>query len=231
MITVIIPSYNQAGELPKTLENILAQSYCDIEVIVVDDGSTDTTAERIEPFRDRITYIKLEQNRGRQIARNIGLSHARGAYVIVCDADIVMAHNMLEKMAAVLDKNPDIAFVYSGFRWGWKAFPSFPFDPSRLRKMNYINMATLVRRELYPPFDESLKKFQDWDIWLTLTEQGHRGYHIPEILFSLGQRKGGLSSWLPRIAYKIPWQRFGMRVEAIEKYETGLSAIRQKHHL
>jgi hypothetical protein len=121
--------------------------------------------------------------------------------------------------------------VYSSFYWGWKLFKSFPFDFERLKKMNYINTASLVRKEAYPLFDVSLKKFQDWDIWLTLAKRGQKGYFIPEALFSLDQQKKGISAWLPRIAYSIPLSKIGIRLKAIEEYEKGRMAIIKKHGL
>ena len=185
MISIIIPSYNQAHSLPKTLESIFAQTVEDIEIIVVNDGSADDTERVLAPYKNRIVY-SVQENKGCQVARNVGLSMAQGDYCMVCDADIIMKPDMLKKMSAILDAHLEVAFVYSSFFWGWKLFPSFPFDPERLKKMNYINTASLVRREVYPLFDVSLKKFQDWDIWLTLAERGYRGYCIPEALFSLG---------------------------------------------
>ncbi|MBI2645333.1 glycosyltransferase family 2 protein [Candidatus Uhrbacteria bacterium] len=230
MISIIIPSYNQARSLPKTLESILTQTMKDIEIILVNDGSTDDTEKVLMPYRDRITYI-AQENKGCQVARNVGLGVAKGEYIIVCDADIIMKPDMLEKMSVVLNSHPDIAFVYSSFYWGWKLFLGFPFDVERLKEMNYINTASLVRRELYPLFDVSLKKFQDWDIWLTLVGRGQKGQYIPEVLFSLGERKKGISTWLPRIMYRIPWKRMGIHIKTLDEYEQAKKIIIKKHNL
>lgn len=236
MISIIIPALNEGKVLPRTLESIFAQTYKDIEVIYINDASTDDTDEAVKPYLDKITYIKHEHNVDKQISRNEGIAVAHGNYIMICDADIVMRHDCLKKMHHALEANPDYSFAYSGFKWGWKTFKSFPFDLERLKKMNYINFASLVRREHHPGLDVSINKFQDWDVWLTMALRGQKGWYIPEILFSLGENlnrpvRAGLSKWLPRISYCIPWKKLGIRINAIEKYERGLQAIKNKYHL
>ncbi len=230
MISIIIPSYNSAKSLPRTLESIFSQSVKDIEIIVVDDGSTDATASVLEPYLERVTYIKQE-NRGAPAARNRGFRESHGEFVLFCDADMILDSRMLEKFLDVLEKHPETSFVYSAFRWGWKIFSSFPFDSEKLKKMNYIHTSALIRREHFCGFDESLKKFQDWDLWLTMSEKGYVGVYTPEVLYTIIQTKGTMSSWLPSFMYRIPWKKFGIRITAVEKYETFKKIIFQKHTL
>ena len=78
-ISVIIPSYNSAHFLPETLESVFAQTYKNLEIIVIDDGSTDNTEEAIKPYLNRVTYIK-KQNAGPASARNLGLQKATGEF-------------------------------------------------------------------------------------------------------------------------------------------------------
>lgn len=228
MISIIIPTYQEGGVLPRTIKSILAQTFHDIEIIIVDDGSTDGTEAFVAPFYSVIRYFK-EPHRDRQATRNTGLAYARGEYVLVCDADIVMRPDMLEKMHRALQEHPEASFVYSAFHLGWKKFPSIPFDPALLRQMNYINMATLVRREHFPRFDEEIGRFQDWDMWLTMVGDGRTGIAISEVLFSIGHNKYGLSSWLPRFAYRIPWNILGVRSKNIELYEEWKKKVQKKH--
>lgn len=236
MISIIIPALNEGKALPRTLDSIFAQTYKNVEVIYINDASTDDTDEVIKPYLDKITYIKHKNNVDRQISRNEGIAAAHGKYIIICDADIVMRPDCLEKMHCALENNPNYSFAYSGFKWGWKTFKSFPFNLERLKKMNYINFASLVRREHHPGLDVSINKFQDWDVWLAMALRGQKGWYIPEILFSLGENlnrpiRAGLSRWLPSMMYKIPWSKFGLNIKAIEKYEHGLQAIKKKYHL
>ncbi len=97
--------------------------------------------------------------------------------------------------------------------------------------MPYIHTTALIRREHFPGFDEKIKKFQDWDLWLTMLEQGHEGIWLPEVLFKVYTQKDGLSSWLPKFFYRIPWKKLGIRIKAIEKYEKAREIIKKKHQL
>lgn len=229
MVSVIIPSLNQGDVLPETVNLILGQSYSDLEIIIVDDGSDDETEANMKSFLNKVLYFK-RAHEGRQQARNFGLSQARGNFLLVCDADIKMRKDMIEKMVQAMEEHPDISFVYSGFKWGWKTFQSFPFDNQRLREMNYINMASLVRKESHPGFDEKIGRLQDWDVWLTIAEKGGSGLHLPEILFSVHSHKGGLSTWLPSFLYTTSIvRRLGLKIETLESYEHWKRIVQEKH--
>ena len=154
-------------------------------MIVVDDGSTDNLDDALKVWRDRITLIRFDQNKGRQVARNAGIAAARGRYLFVCDADIVLESDCFKKMLAALSERPECSYAYSGYRFGSKVYTSFPFDQKTLRNANYINTASLVKRSDHPGFDESIEKFQDWDVWLTMLENGCTSARIFQRYFFL----------------------------------------------
>lgn len=236
MISVIIPALNEGKVLPRTLDSIFAQTYKDVEVIYINDASTDNTDDAIRPYLDKVIYIKHEKNLDRQITRNEGIAESHGEYIIVCDADIIMRPDCLKKMLHALAAHPEASFAYSSFKWEWKLFKSYTFDANLLRKTNYINTASLVRREHHPGFDIAIKKLQDWDVWLTMLSKGRAGIYIPEVLFSLGENlarpmRVGISRWLPSFMYKIPWKKFGIRISQIEQYEYWKEYIQKKHHI
>lgn len=231
-ISVVIPTYQHAGTIAACLDSVLRQTYQNLEIIVVDDGSTDSTQEVLTQYRDRICII-TQGNRGANPARNRGLAEAIGEFVIFCDADVIMDPDMLEKMARALTAHPEASIAYSGFRFGWKAFRGVPWNPERLRKMNYIHTTSLVRRANFPGFDETIKRFQDWDVWLTMLEQGKRGVLVPGVLFRClieGKSRIG-SSWLPSFVYHLPWQYLPFKPERVSKYEAAHKIIAEKHSL
>src|SRR5207302_5302976 len=118
-VSVIVPSYNYAHFLPQTLRNVQSQSCADWECIVVDDGSTDNTAECVQNFAKtdaRIRYVR-QPNRGLSAARNTGLRHCRGDYVQFLDADDWIESHKLEKQADYLDRNPRVDLVYGSMRY------------------------------------------------------------------------------------------------------------------
>ncbi|MBI2483608.1 glycosyltransferase family 2 protein [Candidatus Uhrbacteria bacterium] len=228
MISVIIPAYNSAKQLPETLDAVYAQTIKDIEVIVVDDGSIDDTIPALECYRDRIKLI-TQGHAGRCAARNRGFAESKGDYVIFIDAAAVMKPRMLETLYEALQKTAEPSFAYSAFKWRWKTFSSFPYDAELLKNMNYIHTSALIRRESFAGFDEKIEKFNDWDLWLTMMENGHYGIYVPEVLFVVRPHRATASAWVPSFFYKIPWHKLGIRVPAIEKYEKWKRVIQQKH--
>ncbi|MFH1046739.1 MAG: glycosyltransferase family A protein [Patescibacteria group bacterium] len=230
LVSIIIPAYQHARELPACLMSVFAQIMVDFEVIVINDGSTDDTDQAIEPFLSRLTYIKQE-NRGGNAARNRGFHEARGRFLLFCDADLILRPDCLHKMLVTLEQHPAESYAYCSFRYGWKKFTFWPFDDERLRQMNFIHTSSLIRSEHFPGFDETIRKLQDWDLWLTMLEAGHRGVWIPEVLFRAIPHRGGISTWMPGIFYRIPWSRFGIRLPAIEKFHEAERIIKKKHGL
>ncbi len=231
MVSVIIPVYNQAHKLKGCLKSLLEQTFFRYEVIIVDDGSRDNLKETIEVFKKKFQEKKInfqvihQENRGASAARNRGFLACRGQYLLFLDADIVMKPEMLEKMVSVLEDNPQKAYVYSSFYFGRKLFRLGPFSKSRLREMPYIHTSSLLRREFFPGFDESLKRFQDWDLWLAVLEKGGEGVWIKEPLFKINPG-GTMSSWLPKIFYKIfPF------LPAVKAYKEAERRIKEKHSL
>lgn len=224
-ISIIIPCYNSAKSITRCLDGVFSQTYKNIEVIVVDDGSTDDLLVALTNCHKRLTILHQE-NKGAPSARNYGFKMSTGELLLFLDADIVMRPDMLEKMYLALKTDLTASFAYSSFRWGWKKFKLWPFDYEKLKQMPYIPTSSLIRRESFPGFDESLKKFQDWDLFLTIAEHGGGGVFIAQTLFKV-VAKGGMSSWLPSFVYNLPWLRLATK----NIYEQGKEIIKKKHNL
>jgi len=231
-ISVIVPTYQHASTLAQCLDSVFAQQRPADEVIVVDDGSTDNTKKILEAFQDRIQVIS-QSNQGAPVARNNGFRQSKGTLVIFCDADVNMQQNMLSELEQALEEHPEAAFAYSGFKWGWKSFSSFPFDCNRLKRMNYIHTSALIRREAFPNFDESLKRFQDWDLWLTILDHGGKGIFVQKELFCVVEedRPERMSTWLPSLMIQFPWKIIGWMPKRVRKYHEAKQIILKKHHL
>lgn len=224
MIDVIIPIYNQAKLLGRCLASIQAQTLAPSRIIVVDDGSTDDVAGAIEPFTHLPITLRRQGNRGAAAARNAGAGESTAILMVFCDADVVLHPECLAKLSAALEHST-ASFAYSSFRFGPKTFSSYPFDLQRLRRMPYIHTTALIRREHFPSFDESLRRLQDWDLWLTMTEQGRTGVWVPEVLFTV-HAGGTMSRWFPKVFYRLlPW------LPMVRKYTAAVAVIKRKHHL
>jgi glycosyltransferase involved in cell wall biosynthesis len=226
MISLVIPTYNNQKTIGKCLESILKQTYQDFEIIVINDGSTDKTLDVLNKYRDRIKLFS-QVNQGSPVARNFGFEKSCGEYIFFCDADIIFKAKALEKMVNLLNTRPEISYVYSAFRFGWKIFRLNAFDPEKLKKINYISTNSLIRKRDFPGWDEALKKFQDWDLWLTMLENDHIGAWIPEVLFRVQTKNGGISSWLPSFMYKLRW----FKNNKVRQYEEAREVILKKHKL
>lgn len=233
LISIIVPVYNHREALADALVSIHKQTYPELELIIVDDGSDIPLTEKEITIEggDVPTILIRQENLGAPAARNRGFQEAKGDFVIFWDADVIAEPEMLEKMHHVLLIHPEASYVYSGFRFGKKSMFGMKFDPEKLKEMNYIMSTSLIRRNDVIRWDESLKRFQDWDMWLTMLEQGKQGIWIPEFLFRVHPHEGGMSTWLPSLTYQKPWKFLPGIHEKVEKYEKAKEIILKKHNL
>ena len=185
-VSIIIPAYNQSQYLAAAIKSALAQTYRAIEVLVVDDGSTDDTRQVAASFTDpRVRYI-YQDNRGLAAARNTGLRHATGGFVSFLDSDDLFLPEKLALLVAALDEQPALGLVAGeavlidehGEPLGEVFERPIPAEPSDLLLGNPLHVgAVVVRREWQERagfFDESLRSYEDWDMWLRLARAGCR---------------------------------------------------------
>jgi len=237
LISIIIPVYNHALIIRKSLATIFDQTYRPLEIIIVNDGSTDSfkackdkilaSCEAQDCDDELSLKIINQENKGAASARNIGFKESKGDFVIFWDADTMGNSLMIEKMFQTLQKHKEVSYVYSKYKFGFKTMKSQVFNSDDLKKYNYIDTTSLIRREDFVGFDETLKRFQDWDVWLTLLEKNKKGIFIPEILFKkiIAKRKG-ISSWIPHFMYKLPWKS-----KKVQKYFESQAIVLKKHEL
>jgi glycosyltransferase involved in cell wall biosynthesis len=230
-ISVIIPTYQHGKTIAACLDSVFRQTFKDMEIIVVNDGSTDDTEAALKPYLNRVIYKKTT-NSGSQKARNLGFSLSSGNFVIFLDADIFMKPTMLKELRDILNAHPEASYAYCGFRFGIARFRGEPFDSERLRRINFIHTSALIRRSDFPGFDESIRRFQDWDLWLTMLERGKTGVGVNKILFFAKPReKFGMSQWRPKIFFSELFEALGIRPQSVLKYREAASVIARKHDL
>jgi len=191
LISVIIPCYNHGHYLPEAVESILAQTFQNIEIIVVNDGSTDqNTISVLKNFsRPKTRVVNHEKNLGLPAARNTGIRLARGKYICCLDADDKLHPTYLEKALLLMESNTAINFVYSWtqvFGSEKRVWYTPQFDPAELIYHNQLNSPAVFRRldwEKVGGFREEMRLgYEDWEFWIRLARQGYRGYRIPEKL-------------------------------------------------
>lgn len=231
MISVIIPTYNHRRTLLQTIDSVLAQTDVVVEIIVVDDGSTDQTQAVLEPYRAQknITIIHQE-NAGRNAARNRGYAASTGEFLLFLDADAQLKPQALHALQQAL-RTTDAAFAYADFRYGVARFRTGPFSVDRLRVSNYIHTSALVRRTQFPGFDPAIARFQDWDLWLTICAQGGYGIHVPGELMRFSTAVKGVSTWMPKSWYHAPWKWLPWIAPRVRAYQAARAIIQKKHDL
>lgn len=195
-VSIIIPCYNQGSYLAQAIRSVLAQTYKNWELIVVDDGSTDDTARLSKGFDDpRILYFHQE-NRGLSASRNVGIRSTSAPVIALLDSDDLWEPPYLERMLQCLNRNPDAAAAYSGYAYIDAAGNRIGapcrkvVDPGQFRRKllfegNWlVPSAVVLRRQQAEEeglFDESLKAVEDLDLWRRLSER-HAFIGIGDVL-------------------------------------------------
>ncbi|MBI3769877.1 MAG: glycosyltransferase [Deltaproteobacteria bacterium] len=190
-VSVVLPVYNHRRFLPPAIGSLLAQTYTDFELIVVDDGSTDGTREYLDALADPRVVVIHQDNQRLPAALNAGFARARGELLTWVSADNSCAPMFLEALVAALDHHRDAGFAYSAFAWIDDADRITGIHRDQdvslrsLLKQNPGIAAFMYRRscqEAVGPYDSSLEGAEDWDMWLRLVER-HPAVYVPEILY------------------------------------------------
>jgi glycosyltransferase involved in cell wall biosynthesis len=189
-VSVVIPVYNEAANISTALHSVLAQTFSDFEVILVDDGSTDTEAldRALQPYLSRIRCFR-QQNRGPSSARNAGIREARGKYVAFLDSDDFWLPHHLARQMELLLMNPAVSLVYAnavhlkhntpvGLAFDTAPQSGEPTLDALLAERCTVNTSSVVvlRTALLQAglFDESMNRCEDFDLWLRLARAGVR---------------------------------------------------------
>lgn len=182
LVSIITPAYNAGPYLRDTIGSVLAQTYPNFEHIIVDDGSTDNTAEVVRSFTDARIKYSLQKNSGQSAARNAAIAAAKGKYVALLDADDIFYPEKLAEQVAYMEAHPDCEFCYCKIHHFYHETPrdryyftmehpsGFLFD--KLIVSNFINpLSVMVRREVFEKHGAFEPKFRWADeqyLWLKL---------------------------------------------------------------
>lgn len=215
LVSVIVPAYDVAEYIGEALDSVLAQTFTNYEIIVINDGSPDTEAleKALAPYQSRIVYLKQE-NRGVSAARNRGISTARGPLIAFLDGDDTWLPEYLQIQVARIQADPTIDVLYPNvmmFGDSSEAGEEFmaicpsngevTFERLLLQECNVSN-CSIARRETIMRaglFDESLRSVEDFDLWLRVIKQGGRIVYHRDVLARYRRRHGSLTAdpvWL-----------------------------------
>ena len=203
-VSIIIPTYNQAEYLKEAIESVLNQTYKNIEIIIVDDGSTDNTLEVVASFDNKIVYIQ-QRNKGASSARNTGIKEASGEYVAFLDSDDMWIKNKLEKQIEFIKNDPEIGLLGTGcyemINMGKMIYKKiFPAKNEILQKdlikyNPFIQSSVIVEKDVFNDidlYDEKFKESEDYDLWLRIAQK-YKVANLPEALVTKRYYEKGLS--------------------------------------
>ena len=218
-VSVIIPAYNREKYIAQTIESVLNQTYSNIELIVVDDGSTDNTRDILDKYKDKITILEHpgRENRGQSAAINLGLKNITGDYVAILDSDDYWVQDKLEIQVDYLNKHQDTGVIYgNGFAVDEQGEYLYKIYEDGHKELNdpasvlldcylFIPSDSLVRAEIFRKIgglDESLRAAQDHDLSIKIAEVTRLAY-IDKPLFYYRRHSQSISSTKAELRWKI----------------------------
>jgi glycosyltransferase involved in cell wall biosynthesis len=190
LISVVIPTCNRPRLLETAINSVINQTYNNIEIIIVDDASTDETkAVHIKYNDERISYIRVDKSKGGNFARNLGVKQSKGSYVAFLDDDDEWLPSKLSKQMQVFEKDESIGIVYTGadvihtaYDTKYKITPQKMGDLSMsILTFNYIGTTSsvMIKRELFDEaggFDIKMPQLQDYDLWIRVCQLTKVGF-------------------------------------------------------
>lgn len=181
MISVVIPLYNKEASIKQSLMSVLSQSYQDFEVVIVDDGSTDDSAAKVEEIHDPRVRLIRQENGGPSKARNTGVKNARGEWIVLLDADDELLPNGLETFQNIIDKASDIDIVdcntlyYNshGNTEGYHPFKGYVNNPMKMFFYSAIGPGSnhsCFRKQILLdfPYKTDIRRFEDAELLMRL---------------------------------------------------------------
>ncbi len=207
VVDVIIPTYNGLPYLKETVESVLTQTHQDLELYIVDDGSTDdgATQKYAKSLKDKRVHYFRKSNGGQATARNLGIQKSTSEYVALLDSDDVWYPEKLAKQLAVYDRHPELGLVYGhhdiideeGRKTGKLALSNSGRIFDKLLEGNIIagsGSMVLIKRSVLDDvglFHEDFLIGEDWEMWLRIAKKYPIGV-VPELIAALRERTDGM---------------------------------------
>jgi glycosyltransferase involved in cell wall biosynthesis len=201
-ISVVMPTFNRAATLPRAIDSVLGQTHGDVELIVVDDGSTDALTRDVMAGLVRDGYHVLRQaHQGLAAAQNAGISVARGRYILPLDADHRIRPDYLRVGIDIMDHGPRIGVVYGDRELFGEISgrPGEPFSLQRLLVANVIDAGAVFRRAVWEEcggYDTTMPDrlgYEDWEFWIQAAKRGWQFAHVAEVMLEYRVRPDSMA--------------------------------------
>jgi len=192
VVSIIIPCFNQSAYLTETVNSVFASDYPFFEIIIVNDGSTDgsdTIAKNLANRHPEITYLS-QKNSGPSVARNHGISIAKGKYILPLDGDDLISSDYISSAVSILESRPDVKVVYcQAEKFGAKEGPwnLKPFSLNNLALDNMIFVTAMYRKSDWQNIggyaEEMTWGYEDWEFWISMLKEGGEVVQLPIVGF------------------------------------------------
>ncbi len=226
-VSIVIPAYNASQYLAETIESVLDQTFTDFELLVVNDGSTDNTAEIVSNYNHQDNRVKLlsQKNQGVSIARNTGIQRAKGEYIAFLDSDDKWLPNKLALHVEHFQKNPNLGISFGRVEFissdgkSTNSFSSsrlFKIAPEHLYYENLIVTPSnvVIRRNIFDSvggFDSNLSGTEDAELFFRIIYKGWKVEGIDKVLVCYRTNQAGISSNLDRM--EEDWNKFNHKIQ------------------
>ena len=212
LVTIIIPCYNTERFVVETIESCLKSNYQNLEILVIDDGSTDNSAQLIKDIANKnptVQYI-YQENKGLSGARNTGINLAKGAFIMFLDADDLIYSDKVKIQVNFLQENSKYDLVASGFARTDERGKLLYNAPAKEKQIDLSELVTssqfpvhtaLIRRDAIKStayFDTNLRAAEDWDYWCRMLIKGHQMYRLAKPLCTYRLLDNAMTANAPR---------------------------------
>ncbi|NQE46618.1 Glycosyltransferase AglI [ANME-1 cluster archaeon GoMg2] len=201
LVSVIIPAFNAEGTVRDAINSVLSQTYKQIEIIVINDGSTDNTLKILREYGEQIRYI-TQNNKGPSAARNAGIKIAKGDFIAYQDADDVSMPERIEREVDYLLNNPNMSMVFTETKTISGDKISKCHSEFLLLQHNYIPCGSVMHKKDILDSVGWWNEQVDWDLWIRISEKFEIGY-IKECLYEYRKRETGISSVRGRLKNRL----------------------------
>lgn len=193
LVSIVIPCYNDVMYIEQAVDSALNQTYCNIEIIVVDDGSNIETKAVLKKIEPKITKLITQENQGQSTARNVGIKATEGVYILVLDSDDFFEPSFCEKAIVHFERDYTIKIITSHVRRLLLKGENEVFVPSGGAIMSFLKYNCATGSAMFEKadwervggYDEDMYQgFEDWEFYIRLLKEGGLAYIIPEVLFN-----------------------------------------------
>lgn len=237
MISIVLPTYNQAHFLGQALDSILDQTCLDYQLIIVNDGSRDNTLQLLEQYRARLSFLLVDQeNQGLPRALNNGFKLATGEFFTWTSSDNIMLPEMLQVLSTALQEDSKISVAYSD--WFFInasnskriAYHTIDYDRSLILRMNFVHCSFLFRREVFEKlggYHPDLIYSEDWDFWIRASRY-FRMKRVPRLLYLYRIHGGSMTAEILQgsAPSKVKYHEFDRRLRHQYPFDWYLGKIK-----